>query len=99
MTRTEAIAILTATLPKLDDARVADVAEFAQAAAEPTEPFRDLTGEERAGLASAAEDFKTGRTYTPEQYRAEMDDFMARMQAKSQRAACGRGAVVVRGAA
>ena len=82
MTRTEAIAIITATLPKLDDARVADLAKLVQAAAEPATPFRDLTGEERAGLASAAEDFKAGRTYTPEQYRAEMDDFMARMQAK-----------------
>jgi hypothetical protein len=82
MTRTEAIAIITATLPKLDDARVADLAELVQAAAEPTTPFRDLSDEERAGLANAAEDFKTGRIYTPEQYRAEMDDFMARMRAK-----------------
>jgi hypothetical protein len=82
MTRTEAIAIITATLPKLDDARVADLAELVKAAAEPTTPFRDLTDEERAGLASAAQDFKTGGTYTAEQYRAEMDDFMARMQAK-----------------
>jgi hypothetical protein len=82
MTRIEAIAIITATLPKLDDARVADLAEFAQAAAEPATPFRDLTDEERAGLARAKEDFAAGRTYTIEQYRAEMDDFMAQMRAK-----------------
>lgn len=82
MTRTEAIAIITATLPKLDDARVAELAQLVQAAAEPTTPFRDLTDAERAGLASAVEDFKAGRTFTPEQYRSEMDDFMARMQAK-----------------
>lgn len=82
MTRTEAIAIITATLPKLDDARVADLAQLVQAAAEPTEPFRELTDEERAGLARARDDFAAGRTSTPEQYRAEMDDLMARMQAK-----------------
>ena len=82
MTRTEAIAIITATLPKLDDARVADLAELVQAAAAPATPFRDLSEEERAGLAAAVEDFKAGRTYTPEQYCAEMNDFMARMQAK-----------------
>jgi hypothetical protein len=82
MTRTEAIAIITATLPKLDDARVADLAEFVQAAAEPATPFRELTDDERAGLVRARDDFAAGRTYTPEQYCAEMDDFMARMQAK-----------------
>lgn len=82
MTRTEAIAIIEATLPKLDDARVAELAQLVQAAAEPATPFRDLTDAERAGLTSAAEDFKMGRTHTPEQYRAEMDDFMARLQAK-----------------
>lgn len=82
MTRTEAIAIITATLPKLDDARVADLAELVRAAAEPAMPFRELTDEECAALAQAADDFKTGRTYTPEQYRTEMDAFMARMQAK-----------------
>ena len=82
MTRTEAIAIITATLPKLDDARVADLAQLVQAAAEPAAPFRPLTDDESAGLASAAEDFKAGRTYTPEQYKAEMDDFMTRMRAK-----------------
>ena len=67
---------------ELDDARVADLAELVQASIEPAEPFRDLSDDERAGLAAAAEDFKTGRTYTPEQYKAEMDDFMARMRAK-----------------
>ena len=82
MTHTEALTNIKATLPNLDDARVADLAELVQGAAEPATPFRDLTDEERAGLASAAEDFKTDRTFTPEQYRAEMDDCMARMQAK-----------------
>lgn len=77
MTHTEALTNIKATLPNLDDARVADLAELVQGAAEPATPFRDLTDEERAGLASAAEDYKTGRTFTPEQYRAEMDDFMA----------------------
>ncbi len=77
MTRTEAIAIIEATLPKLNDARVADLAELVQAAAQPATPFRDLTDEERAGLASAAEDFKTGRTYTVSEARALTDDFLA----------------------
>ena len=49
MTRTEAIAIITATLPKLDDARVADLAEL-----------RETLG--RVGLSSSGGSFKTSRT-------------------------------------
>lgn len=82
MTRIEAIAIITATLPKLDDARVADLAELVQAATESAVPFRDLTDDERTGLERAKEDFTTGRTCTPAEYRAEMDAFMAALRAK-----------------
>ena len=82
MTRTEAIAIITAALPKLDDARVAEVAELVQAAAEPDTPFRDLTDEERAGLARAKEDFAAGRTYSVAEARALSDEFLAEIRAK-----------------
>ena len=77
MTRTEAIAIIEATLPKLDDARVADLAALVQAAAQPATPFRELTDAERVGVASAAEDFTVGRTYSLSEARALTDDFLA----------------------
>ena len=53
-----------------------------QVATRPTTPFRDLSDVERAGLARSGEDFKADRTVTPEEYRAGMDEFMARMSTK-----------------
>lgn len=83
MTRTEAMAIINAALPVLDDARVETVAAIVQSFVEP-KPFvlRDLTGDELAAIERSKEDFKAGRTYTPEQYKDEMDAFMARLADK-----------------
>ncbi len=81
MTRTEAIAIITANLTKLDDIAVAELANHVQAS---TMPFvlRDLTDDERAAIERSREDFKAGRTYSVDEYRAEMDAFMATLRAK-----------------
>ena len=68
MTRTEAIAIITATLPALDEAQVAKLAELAQSLAKPA--ALKLTDEDRAGIARAREDFATGRTYSSGEARA-----------------------------
>jgi len=83
MTRTEAMAIITAALPVLDDERIATVAGIVQSLVEPT-PFvlRDLTADELAAIERSKEDFTAGRTYTPEQYKDEMDTFMARLADK-----------------
>ena len=61
MTRTEAIAIITAKLASLDDGGLT-VADIVQDMADPTSPTLDLTDAERAAI-ERLEDFKVGRTY------------------------------------
>lgn len=77
------MAIINAALPVLDDARVATVAEIVQSFVEP-KPFvlRELSGDELAAIERSKEDFKAGRTYSPEQYKNEMDAYMARLAEK-----------------
>ena len=79
MTRIEAIAIITATLPMLDDASVTDLAHIVQAS---TFVLRDLTDEERAGIERSKEDFKVGRTYSIAEARTMTDDFLKTLRAK-----------------
>ena len=82
MTRTEAIAVITAALPALDDARVAAVADMVQSLThEPARPL-DLTADELAAIERSKEDFKAERTLSSEAYRDEMQAFMSRMAAK-----------------
>jgi hypothetical protein len=83
MTRTEAIAIITAKLASLDNERVMTVADIVQDMAAPTTPALDLTDAERAAIERSKEDFKAGRTYTNDQYHAEMTAFMADLNAHS----------------
>jgi hypothetical protein len=82
MTRTEAIAMITARLAALDDDHVMTVADIVEDMANPTEPTLDLTDAERAGIERSKEDFKAGRTYSDDRYRAEINAFMAEMQSK-----------------
>jgi hypothetical protein len=82
MTRTEAIAIITAKLASLDDERVMTVADIVQDMANPTAAAIDLTDAERAAIERSKEDFKSGRTYSSDQYRAEMTAFMADLKSK-----------------
>jgi hypothetical protein len=82
MTRTEAIAIITAKLAALDDERVITVADIVQDMANPAAPAINLTDEERAAIERSKEDFKAGRTYSSDQYRAEMTAFMTELKSK-----------------
>lgn len=83
MIRTEAIAIITANLPNLDDAAVTELAEHVKAS---TTPFmlRDLTDDELAAIERSRQDFKAGRTSSADEYRDEMHAFMATLEAKHQ---------------
>jgi hypothetical protein len=82
MTRTEAIAIIAAKLAALDDERVMTVADIVQDMANPTVTALDLTDAERAAIERSKEDFKAGRTYSDDQYHAEMTAFMAGLKSK-----------------
>ena len=80
MTRTEAMAIITATLPALDDERVATVAEMVQSLTQPVVSL-ELTDEERAAIERSKDDFKAGRTYSLAEARARTDAFLAQLGA------------------
>jgi hypothetical protein len=82
MTRTEALAIITSKIEALDDERVIAVADLVQDMANPVAPTLGLTDTERAAIERSKEDFKAGRTYTGEQYHAEMTAFMAALKSK-----------------
>jgi len=82
MTRNEAIAIITAKLASLDDERVVTVADIVQDMADATAAALDFTDAERAAIEHSKEDFKTGRTYSSEQYHAEIAAFMADLKSK-----------------
>ena len=82
MTRTEAIAIITAKLAVLDDEHVTTVAEIVEDMTKPTETTLNLTEAERAAIERSKEDFKTGRTCLGDLYHAEMTAFMAAIKSK-----------------
>ena len=82
MTRTEAIAIIAAKLAALDDERVMTVAEIVQDMANPAAAALNLTDAERAAIEGSKEDFKASRTYSADQYHAEMTAFMAELKSK-----------------
>ena len=82
MTRTQAIAIITEKLASLDDERVMAVADIVQDMAEPSTVALDLTDAERAAIERSKEDFKTGRTYSNDEYHADMATFMADLKSK-----------------
>jgi hypothetical protein len=78
MTRTEAIAIINAKLPALDDDGVAAVAEIVEQMTQ--EPVHlDLTDEELAAIERSREDFKAGRTYSSAEARAITSAFLAKL--------------------
>ena len=82
MTRTEAIAIITDKLASLDDERVMTVADIVQDMVAATAGALDLSDAERAAIERSKEDFKAGRTYSGDQYHAEMTAFMADLKSK-----------------
>ena len=82
MTRTEAIAIISAKLAALDDEHVLTIADIVQDMESQPAPPLSLTDSERAGIEHSKEDFKIGRTYSSVQYHAEMTAFMAALKSK-----------------
>ena len=88
MNREEAIAIITSQLASLDDEEVQTVADMvtsmATEALDATDGIlpRELTARELALIEQSKEDFRLGRTYSADEYRAEIDTFMASLHAK-----------------
>jgi hypothetical protein len=74
MSRTEAIALITAKLASADDATLQSVADQLESAGKPR---RDLSARERALLKQSREDFKAGRTYSLEECIAYLDEKLA----------------------
>ena len=81
MTRTEAIATITASLASLDDERVKTVADFVQNVASTDGLPRALTDRELALIEQSKEDFRTGRTFSSAEARAYIDTELARRRA------------------
>jgi hypothetical protein len=79
MNRSEAIAIINATLPVLDDAQAAELAELAQSLTQPAVSL-SLTDEDRAGIARGRQDFAEGRTHSSAEARAMTAAFLARLR-------------------
>ena len=81
MTRTEAIAIITAALPSLDDEHVETVAGIVQDMALTDDLPRELTAHELSLIEQSKEDFRTGRTLSVDEARTRTDTFLARRRA------------------
>ena len=85
MTRTEAIATITAKLASLDDERLRTVAEIVDDVAA-DEAFRPLTTRELALLEQSKADFAAGRTLTLAEARARTDAALAERRALRSKA-------------
>ena len=85
MTRSEAIAVITAKLAAphaLDDARVLTVAEMIGDIGAGTGAVRPLTAREMGLLEQSKEDFAAGRTYSVDDVRAHTDALIRSLRAK-----------------
>ena len=72
MTRTEAIALITARLASLDDDRLQTVADIVQDYASTT-LLRPLSDREKSLLDQSRDDFAAGRTMTMDQLIDDLD--------------------------
>ena len=86
MTRTEALATITAQLAKLDDTRITAVAEMVTEIADQTGQVRPLTPRELALVAQSKDDFANGRTSTLEQSEAFVEAELGRRRAARAKA-------------
>jgi hypothetical protein len=85
MKRSEAIAIINATLPALDDAQAATLAEVARDLAQSPVGL-SLSDEDRDGIARAREDFRAGRTHSSSEARAMTAAYLAKLRGASRSA-------------
>jgi hypothetical protein len=65
--------------PSLPDAARRELIELAEINAGSSKPL-DLTSEDERLLGQARDDFKQGRTLSMDEYRADMDAFMANLR-------------------
>jgi hypothetical protein len=82
MTRTEAIDLITATLPSLDEEQAMELAEVARSMISAPIPLK-LTDEDRANLEAAREDFRLGRTLSSAEARAYSAELAANRRSRS----------------
>ena len=82
MKRSEAIAIITATLPALDEAQAATLAEVARNLVQSPVAL-SLTDEDRDGIARARGDFEAGRTHSSSEASAMTAAFFAKLRGTS----------------
>ena len=73
MTRTEALAIITAKLASLDDEQVTAVVEIVQSMPAAGQRLRPLSARETALLEQSKADFREGRTLTLDELDAFLD--------------------------
>jgi hypothetical protein len=78
VTRTQALAIISAKLASLDDEHVMTVAEIVQSIDAGYELPRELTDHELTLIQLAKEDFKAGRSYPLDEARALTDQVLAK---------------------
>lgn len=77
MTRTEAIELITATLPSLDEEQAMELAEVARSMVSAPVPLK-LTDEELAGIECGREDFRMDRTLSSSEIRVYLADLAAK---------------------
>ncbi len=80
MTRIEAIELITATLPSLDEQQAMELAEVAKSMISAPIPLK-LTAEELAGIERAREDFGMGRSLSSSEARAMSAELAAKRRA------------------
>ena len=77
------MAIIEKALPQADEATLAAVAALLQeAASEESVLPRELSAREFELIEQSKEDFRHGCTLSSEEYRADMDTFMAKLKAR-----------------
>ena len=82
MIRTEAIELITATLPSLDEEQAMQLAEVARSMISAPIPLK-LTDEDRANLEAAREDFRLGRTLSSAEVMAYSAELAANRRSRS----------------
>ena len=83
MTRSDAIALITAKLESLDDERLRAVADAVVGMDEQASSLpRPLTARELDLIEQSKDDFRAGRTYSIAEARAESNAFIASLRQK-----------------
>lgn len=82
MTRTEAIAKISAKLHAIEDDDLLVIADLLEHVSAERLPHRPLTASEEALIEQARADFAAGRTSTPEQSEAFVEAELTRRRAK-----------------